>query len=433
MLSSRTALIFTIPSVLLLLFFVSRGYDIGPTSYRLQWPHSNTKSSNWSPAATDEKKFCDKYHSKLYKDVETTEKYWSSVGGMTRDDLEESRHICERDGNCPILKLYNGHLYMRFPVQQELSFQSRAHSMLLMLAQADVSHLPNSDFIFNANDGVRLYEPCFMEMDKSRAEAASTSRKQLNHFLFPDFTTFDWWEASLPPFQVARTSLVEKSQPFSKKIAKLFWRGSTVLQQGTQRTDLVKQLGPKTDIADVKDIGIKDPELKKQLFKTLSEMCDYRYIIYTEGVTYSGRLKYTTLCNSVQIGYKINFIEFWTHLLEPYYVSVSSWDNAVEKMAELEHDRTKAELLARGQADALKEQLTPRGISCYIQRMMEGYAKSQRWNVLSPHEDVTGKNGSGDVVGGFYWAPLDHFLARALWAGSASLRGVHNVTWPTTT
>lgn len=432
MLSSRSALLFSIPTLALLLFFVSRNYDIDTASYTLQWPQGNKKEPNWTPAAKADKKFCDKHHSKLYEDVERTEKYWSNVGGMTRADLEESRHICERDGNCPILKLYDGHLYMRFPVLHELSFQSRAHSMLLMLARTDLSHLPNSDFLFNANDGVRLYEPCFLEMDKSLAEVASTSRKQLNHFLFPDFTTFDWWEASLPPFQITRTSLPEKSQQFSKKVAKLFWRGSTVLQQGTQRTDLVAQLGPRTDIADVKDITDLAPAVKKQVFKTLSEMCDYRYIVYTEGITYSGRLKYTTLCNSVQIGYKITFIEFWTHLIEPYYVNVNSWDEAVDRMAEFEKDLAKAELLARGQVDALREQLTPKGISCYIQRMMEGYAKSQRWNVLSPQEDVTGKNASGDVVGGFHWVPLDHFLARALWAGSESLRGA-NVTWPTTT
>lgn len=306
--------------------------------------------------------------------------------------------------------------------------------MLMMLAQTDFSHSPNADWVFNSNDGVRAYEPCFIEMDKSLNETNSKSREEaINHFLFPDFTTYDWWEAGLPSFQIVRTSLAEMAQPFSKKVNKLFWRGSTSLQQDTQRTDLVEQLGPKSDIADVKDIDSKYPEHKKLYFKTLSEQCDYKYIIYTEGITYSGRLKYTSLCNSIQIGYKIRFYEYWTHLLEPFYVNVNSWDDAVDKMKDLEKDPKKAEKLARGPVDALKQYLTPRGISCYIQRLIEGYAKSQRWTVLSPQEDVTGKDANGNVINSFYWVPLEHFLARALWAGSASLRGGSNVTWPKTT
>ena len=439
MLSPRIGVLLCIPTVLILIFFLSGNFSAAPSSSTLEWLSSSSSYRSSSPGtsssiriqeAKEAAKSCDKHHSILYKDVERTEKYWSQVGGMSLDDLHLTRDICARDGNCPILKLYNSALYIRFPLENPLSFQSRAHAMLMLLSRVDFTLTPNADFVLNTQDGVRVNEPCFLEMDKHINEAASTSRSTLNHFILPDFTTYDWFEVRFPAFQTALTSLSSMAPSFSEKTPKLFWRGSTSLQQGTQRTDLVTQLEPLTSIADVKSTERNDSSrvVQQPDYKTLPEMCGYRYIIYTEGITYSGRLKYTALCNSVQIGHPITFIEFWSHLLDPYYVKVSSWDDAVTKMQALELDLPRAEKLASGLVETLREQLTAKGIDCYVQRMVEGYAKSQRWDVLSPEEDVRGKNKAGEEADDFYWVPLEHFLTRALWTGNPNMEG-HDVTW----
>lgn len=218
--------------------------------------------------------------------------------------------------------------------------------------------------------------------------------------------------------------LAEGAGSFHDKVPKLFWRGAPVLQQGTQRKDLLEQLGPQTDIADVKEAH----RYKKENFVSLPGMCQYRYIVYTEGVTYSGRLKYTSLCNSVQIGHPITFYEYWTHLLEPFYVNVTDWNDAVNVYHRLQEDPEHSAALARGAVDALREHMSPTGISCYIQRLVDGYRRSTRWRTLSPEDDFKGKNAYGNQASNFSWVPLDAFLAKAAWEGTA--RESRNWTQP---
>ena len=425
MLSFRQGVIFLLITVCIIIVFLSSSTALRPSAYLPTKSTSINLTPPPNPGSTsseveDLERVCADHHAILYRDIESTEAYWNKVGGMTRDDLELSRHMCERDGNCATMKLYQGQLYIRHPISKEISFQSRAHSQLLMLSRIDFSHHEDADFLIDTNDGARIYEPCFLEMDKSVTEMNSKSRNEsINHFLLPDFTSFDWWEAHLPSFNQVRMHLADSSGPFEEKIPKLFWRGAPKLQQGTQRTDLLNQLAPQTDIADIAYAS----EHMREHFKTLPEMCHYQYIIYTEGVTYSGRLKYTALCNSIQIGHNITFYEFWTHILEPYYVEVKDWDDAVRIYHELQADPERAAALARGPVETLREQLSPTGISCYIQRMMHAYSRSTRWSVLGPLDDVKGKNGTGDLVEHFFWVPLEHFLARALWMGTNNESG----------
>ncbi|KAL9111102.1 MAG: hypothetical protein Q9227_004365 [Pyrenula ochraceoflavens] len=419
MLNIRHALIFFSIAVTLFILLLASESDSKASRY-LNGAYS--AHSAISSETADLRKICDRHHSILYSDVESTEAYWDSVGGITRDDLELSRYMCEKNGNCVTIKLYNGTIYIRTPIEKQLSFQSRAHSMLLMLSRTDLSDAPNIDFLLDTNDGTRLYEPCFLEMDKHISEATSKSReKGVNHFLFPDFTTFDWYETRLPPFNEARLTLSSPADPFSSKIPKLFWRGAPGLQQGTQRLDLITRLGNQTDVADVAGIAHKDfksPHDPNNNFKTLDEMCKYQYIVYTEGMAYSGRLKYTSLCNSVQIGLKITFIEFWTHILKPYYVEAKDWDDGLQQYLRLRDQPARAEALAAGARDIIRKHLSPTGVSCYVRRVLEGYARSIRWLVIGPEQDILGRNGDGEDVDYWTWVPLDHFLAKMFWLGT---------------
>ena len=40
------------------------------------------------------------------------------------------------------------------------------------------------------------------------------------------------------------------------------------------------------------------------------------FVVQTEGTSYSGRLKYLLLCNSVTVAHKLEWLEFHTHLME---------------------------------------------------------------------------------------------------------------------
>lgn len=51
-----------------------------------------------------------------YRELDNTERYWKNVGGMNRTDIEKSRDVCQRHGECLIFKVYNGQLYIRIPI-----------------------------------------------------------------------------------------------------------------------------------------------------------------------------------------------------------------------------------------------------------------------------------------------------------------------------
>lgn len=300
---------------------------------------------------------------------------------------------------------------------------SRLHAMTLLLFEVDYSEVPNVDFLVNAGDWVRG-EPCFFEMSKHIAERDSQTIERFNHFLLPDFTTLDWWEAYLPPFSDVRNHMAEDAGPFEKKTPKMFWRG-TVAMAAQLRQELVDKLGDQMEIADVKAInGVND----KANFKTIREICSYKYVIYTEGHTYSGRLKYQTLCNSVNMGMKFNYIEWWTHLLDPYYVVVDNWDQAIEKYRDMEEHAEKGEEIARKQTEVLRKHLSPRGIECYIQRLMTAYSRSINWEVLSTKVDVVGKvtiqdgenNEHEEEINTYEWLPIEQFVVKAFQKGSGA-------------
>lgn len=45
-------------------------------------------------------------------------------------------------------------------------------------------------------------------------------------------------------------------------------------------------------------------------------LVSYMFVVQTEGTSYSGRLKYLLLCNSVTVAHKLEWLEFHTHLME---------------------------------------------------------------------------------------------------------------------
>ncbi len=370
------------------------------------------------------------FYTPLFADIEHTSRYWSRLGGLQKADLERSRYLCERDGNCAVVKIFNGGVYLRLPLPIPHSFQTRLEATLLMLIRTDFTGLPNVDFVINSNDGVRILEPCFWENAKSTIERDSKSRECINHFLIPDFTTFAWPEAKLPPFSTALHSLWTE---FEGKKSKMVWRGSTSLQQATQRVDLVSTLGPQTTIADVSPIYFnQSTKAIEGDFLTMEEFCKYKYIIYTEGITYSGRLKYTALCNSVQMGFPITYHEFWTHLIDDHYVQIDDPNDAISKFEALESQPLLAARKARDTALALRKYVTPKGTSCYLRHLVMSYASSCRWETLEPGLDTRGRV-KGEIValgvagdhfdlwdeqrGEFRWIELESYLLDRIRAG----------------
>src|SRR5208282_2292077 len=104
------------------------------------------------------------------------------------------------------------------------------------------------------------------------------------------------------------------------------------------------------------------------------------------GITYSARFKYNILCNSVLLGVKLRWLEFWSHLIVPgsNYIELNDdWSNLLEKYAELEASAEYAAEIANN-AHKATELLDPIGVSCYVLEVIRLYSDVCRWTVEKP-------------------------------------------------
>lgn len=121
----------------------------------------------------------------------------------------------------------------------------------------------------------------------------------------------------------------ETKNPWLSKIDKLVWRGTTWFNP-ISNTDLRKSLLRATkdkEWADVKPLkwsGKKAGEPQHSEGETrdsleMEEFCRYRYIAYTEGITYSGRLPFHRACASVILSPSIGFLQHTSWLIKPIW------------------------------------------------------------------------------------------------------------------
>jgi hypothetical protein len=149
-------------------------------------------------------------------------------------------------------------------------------------------------------------------------------------------------------------SEIESSLSFQDKIPKAVWRGTTWFNNpraGRLRQNLVRAFGnkradsvPARSWADIESLdwatagksnsnsnsnsnskdggpglGPGSGERNASNALRIEDFCRYKYIIHTEGVTYSGRFQFHNLCASVVITPPIAWMQHVTHLLRPVF------------------------------------------------------------------------------------------------------------------
>jgi hypothetical protein len=113
---------------------------------------------------------------------------------------------------------------------------------------------------------------------------------------------------------IDRITRVENNTPFAEKTDKLVWRG----------TPFFNPLGyphlRQSLIAATRDKSWADVEaLDAAHVLNMEEFCKYKYIMYTEGVTYSGRLPYHQVCESVLITAPLSWVTTSAGLMRPIW------------------------------------------------------------------------------------------------------------------
>ena len=169
------------------------------------------------------------------------------------------------------------------------------------------SRLPDTPFAFVVNDNPKNNSWVF-----SRPNKHST----YNILVMPSFAFWSWPSATLGTFDdiMSRIDIVERQTPWEKKIDKVIWRGTpwfNSLGHPALRQDLLKA----TRNREWADVASLNKSVDNAL--AIEGFCKYRYVVYTEGVTFSGRLPYHQACESVLITAPLMYLTHTAWLMRP--------------------------------------------------------------------------------------------------------------------
>lgn len=174
---------------------------------------------------------------------------------------------------------------------------------------------------------------------------------------------------------------MEGQQHYSwrNKIPKLLWRGATM---GLPLRDHLIDVTTNKTWADVVAINWHDQESMAHDLKSLAEHCQYKYLMHTEGNSYSGRLKYLQLCQSVIIAHKMDWIQHHHPLMQKSgpdqnYVEIDrDLDSLEETILSLQSNSKDAQRIALNSMRTFRERyLTPAAEVCYWRYLIQQWSK----------------------------------------------------------
>ncbi|KAI1465927.1 uncharacterized protein F4812DRAFT_88899 [Daldinia caldariorum] len=225
-----------------------------------------------------------------------------------------------------ILRIRDGHLYIlsraRTVDLSEAMLQHRsatlhqiANALLTAPRLSSPEQVPDTILAFNHED-----DPASPSLSYSRPADPSFDGPDKHFFPVPHFSFFAWPVPQVRSFAraAAAASAVESRFPaWSDKDPRAVWRGTTWFNSarggGRLRHDLVRAARGRP-WADVQPLAANGSNALM-----IEDFCRYRYVIHTEGVTYSGRFQFHQLCASVVVAPPLAWIQHLTHLVRPVF------------------------------------------------------------------------------------------------------------------
>ena len=273
--------------------------------------------------------------------------------------------------------------------------------------------IPNIQFAFFSVDIVR----------NVTGWALTRRSDDLETWLMPDFGYFSWPEPKISSYNHVQRRAREmeegsphggpnqKTWPWKDKIPRLIWRGSKGTEEMPRRALVRAAAGEPW--GDARPVNW-DPKGDQAHVLTMADHCKYKYVAHTEGVSYSGRLKYLQNCRSVVVAHALKWRTHAMHLMrasgpEQNFVEVRpDYADLEEKMEWLLADEARAERIADNSARVFRDRyLTPAAETCYWRRLFRAWAsvseEARPW--------VEGANSTGEYKG---VAVEDYFMMHTL-------------------
>ncbi|KAF2033494.1 hypothetical protein EK21DRAFT_58695 [Setomelanomma holmii] len=196
---------------------------------------------------------------------------------------------------------YKGLVQGRILNNNRTAILSQLHRAILTSPSA----LANTYFAFTIND---------VPKNDSWGFARPNKDTGYDIWIMPSFSGWSWPKAGLGSMDdvLQKIERVEDKLSWDQKESRVIWRGTpwfNPLGHPDLRKDLLKVARGK-HWASVEALN----ETNKL---DIEEFCKYKYIVYTEGVTYSGRLPYHQACGSVLLMAPLEWVSMSAVLVRP--------------------------------------------------------------------------------------------------------------------
>lgn len=240
---------------------------------------------------------------------------------------------------------------------------------------------------------------------------------------------FSFWAWKLPFIgSMARgaeaIAAIEAATPFARKIPRAVWRGTTwfnSVHNPRLRANLVGATKDKpwADVEALKwdtvSTDSKNGERTARNALMIEDFCRYKYVLHTEGVTYSGRFQFLQMCGSVLITPPIGWMQHATHLVRPVFSHAlpgmeggwtasemtrrawpmswgvgeanavfvkPDWSDLEDVVNWLEEHPKEAEGIARRQRETFVDggYFSPAAETCYWRALVRGWSQVARWD-----------------------------------------------------
>lgn len=202
-------------------------------------------------------------------------------------------------------------------------------------------------------------------------------------WVMPDFGFWSFPAHTIGSYNefLDRVDRSEEEEGFFAKENSLVWRGGKG-NGGPIRREFIDASKGRSWAKDVMwlDWGRKSTVLE------MHEHCRWRFAMHTEGVTWSGRLRYLQNCNNVVVSHKLNYFAHYYPLMisegpDQNWIEVKrDFTDLDEKMRYfIDHPREAARVAENGRRVFKERYLTPAAEACYWRRMFRTWKELQAW------------------------------------------------------
>ncbi|KAI5366249.1 putative glycosyl transferase CAP10 domain-containing protein [Septoria linicola] len=310
---------------------------------------------------------------KLYHEIDRAVAYWKGRKHQISEkdvDIEWTGkggiRVLIYENELRIIETKDTHHYEDNHDARRVIFVLSQINRALLGAIARGEHVPNVEFAIAVNDYADLPDDASDTHSVFTFDRKIGSKKDDRMWLMPDFN-FWAWNPIQNAYGDARRRAFDHDGAIEDKIPKAVWRGNKNINPEL-RQSLIKT-GEGKSWADLQGnwIGIDD-------------FCRYLFSVYTEGHSWSGRLKYLLSCDTATIVHELEFTTMYHHLLVPSgpeqnHIGVKrDWSDLAEKVQHyLAHPEETQKIIRNSVATFRERYITPAAEACYWRHLFRAY------------------------------------------------------------